>query len=1585
MYQTISNKITKSILVFILFLMFFTALQFAVTWNKPNDAQAWGGGLTVFFKKPGWWNAPRIHYWNPQGNTSCSSPCADWNNRLAMTQISDNWWAFNFPSGVTGANIIFTNGWSGGVDHQTQTLWRAAGSADSWFNGWAGNPSTLGDSQWSTSNPDTDTTAPTFSGTIWVTGNTKNGTAITLNWNSSTDSSGIDKYEILRDGVVATTVFASTQNTSSSSYRSGVSAYAIPASYNVAQIGLSATTTYSYQVRAIDYKGISVTSSALIVTPGAYTRSNSVDGSSTGWIGNEIADSNEIFATSSAGYLSYVTYNANDLFFGYSGSDFNTSATTTKWVVLYIGLPGVSGTTTGIGMGTQTAPTLPFPAKYYLQVRSDNGSYFGRVWNGTDWNTSITVGSASKNTMLEFSVPRITLGNPTNLRVASAVYVTQAGSEWTYATTPSNLIVADGFNPTYNRNYYQFDMTSSLAPAAQVYNSNFVFSSKTSKSVTFGMSNLNASNLTIQQSTDNSTWTNSTGATNISGTSTSATITGLTPNTPYYFRLVVTGGAYAGTHATVLYVTTNANSSPTNISLSSSSIAENNDANAVVGNLSTTDIDTLDTFTYSLVNGSGDTDNAAFNINGNELRVTNANSLNFESKSSYSVRVQTSDGSLTFVRALAITVSNVNEAPTDVTLNTSTIAENNATNAVVGTLSGVDPDAGSTLLYSLVVGSGDTDNGNFNISGASLRAIASFDFESKSSYNIRVQVSDGTLSFAKAFTITVTDVNEKPSISVAIANGNAQLNWGAISGANSYNVYLNGGLLASGITSTTYQLTTTTWKIDRLYPLTVRAVTNGLVQQSSDSVNGYKPAGGNVRMISSGWQHGLALMADGTIREWGANDRGQLGAPAGLSGVVAVSAGRFHNVALKADGTVVAWGRNGDGQTNVPNGLMNVVAIAAGGYHSVAVKADGTVVAWGFNGNEISTNVSVSTVPPEISNAIDVAAGTFHTIVLKADGTVTGWGLNTSGQINVPSGLNGVTELGANGNFSVALKSDGTVTAWGANESGQTNLPAALTNPASANVTSISAGGQHAVARKSDGTLISWGRAVEGQISGTNGKTNVTDVAAGSNFTIMLIGNSALETTTQFQLVNTLLPTGLGGDLTAPTAPTNLQLVDEKDSGVMIAWTASTDNVAVTGYRILVNGISVKTVSGSVTQTEVFGLSPVLTSIRVVAFDEKGNVSPLSNELSVTLSDKVSPSTPTGLSTSLLRANSFLFSWTAATDNIAVTRYNVYRDGALVATVTGTSYRFFGLTDITNYSVGVLALDAVGNRSPQANLNVTTPDGTAPTAPSTVTSSNVLKDRFRVQWSGATDNVGVTRYNVYLNGVYARTVSGTMTDFINLTSNTQYVVRIQAIDVVGNRSVLSNSITVTTLDGSAPSVPSGLVASNITKTGFRVAWNASTDNGVLTKYNVYRNGAYVQTVTGTSYTFSGLTINQTHSITVLAIDDANNRSALSAPLSVTTTFVSDPVAPTAPTNLASSNVTTTGFRVTWTAASDNVAVTNYNIYRNGSYVGTVAGTATLRFNVSGLTAGTAHSIVVRAIDAEGNFTNSVALSVTTLP
>jgi hypothetical protein len=115
------------------------------------------------------------------------------------------------------------------------------------------------------------------------------------------------------------------------------------------------------------------------------------------------------------------------------------------------------------------------------------------------------------------------------------------------------------------------------------------------------------------------------------------------------------------------------------------------------------------------------------------------------------------------VDQVEVTGSASNSAPTDIALSSSSIEENQSVNTVVGNFTTTDLNIGDTFTYSLVSGTGSTDNASFNINGAQLRTSASFDYETKNSYSIRVRTTDqGSLSFEKVFTISVTDVVEIP-------------------------------------------------------------------------------------------------------------------------------------------------------------------------------------------------------------------------------------------------------------------------------------------------------------------------------------------------------------------------------------------------------------------------------------------------------------------------------------------------------------------------------------------------------------------------------------------------------------------------------------------------------------------------------------------------------------------------------------------------------------------------------------------------------------------------------------------------------
>ncbi|WP_342442187.1 InlB B-repeat-containing protein [Lysinibacillus sp. FSL K6-0075] len=208
---------------------------------------------------------------------------------------------------------------------------------------------------------------------------------------------------------------------------------------------------------------------------------------------------------------------------------------------------------------------------------------------------------------------------------------------------------------------------------------------------------------------------------------------------------------------------TDVNEAPTDISLNPTTVAENQPSGTKVGTLSATDPDAGSSFTYSLVNGAGSTDNSSFSIVGNELRTNS--SFDYQTKNSYSVRIQVTDNKgLTFEKIFTISVTELNEGPTDITLSSLTVAENEPVGTVVGTFSTTDPNVGDTFTYSLVAGTGATDNSSFTIDGNQLKTAEIFDYETKNNYSVRIKVSDSTNNlYEKAFTISISDVNEAPT------------------------------------------------------------------------------------------------------------------------------------------------------------------------------------------------------------------------------------------------------------------------------------------------------------------------------------------------------------------------------------------------------------------------------------------------------------------------------------------------------------------------------------------------------------------------------------------------------------------------------------------------------------------------------------------------------------------------------------------------------------------------------------------------------------------------------------------------------
>lgn len=428
-------------------------------------------------------------------------------------------------------------------------------------------------------------------------------------------------------------------------------------------------------------------------------------------------------------------------------------------------------------------------------------------------------------------------------------------------------------------------------------------------------------------------------------------------------------------------------------------------------------------------------------------------------------------------------------------------------------------------------------------------------------------------------------------------------------------------------------------------------------------------------------------------------------------------------------------------------------------------------------------------------------------------------------------------------------------------------------------------------------------------------------------------------------------------------------------------------------------------------------------------------------------SDTEAPTVPTNLASSNITGTSFTVTWTASTDNVAVTGYNVLFNGLVVGTSNTTSFNASGLSSSTGYTVTIQAYDSAGNTSSaSSSLVVNTSAGGGGSATDLffseyIEGSSNNKALEVANFTGGTVDLSIYSLKKQTNGagswssglsltgnlangdvfiVANSSASSTITSVANITTGGTQVTfngndpvglfkNDVLIDIIGTfdggssnfaqnvtlqrkSSVSSPNTTYTvsewnslaedtfsgldshTFDGGgtpdtqAPTAPSSLASSNVTTTTVDLSWSASTDNVGVTAYAIYNGGSYITSTTSTSITLTGLASSTSFTFTVRANDAAANQSGDSNTENVTTE-TPDSEAPSNPTSLTASNTTQTTTDLSWTASTDNVAVTSYTIYQGGSEIGT---SATTSYNVTGLTASTAYTFTVRANDAAEN-------------
>ena len=400
-----------------------------------------------------------------------------------------------------------------------------------------------------------------------------------------------------------------------------------------------------------------------------------------------------------------------------------------------------------------------------------------------------------------------------------------------------------------------------------------------------------------------------------------------------------------------------------------------------------------------------------------------------------------------------------------------------------------------------------------------------------------------------------------------------------------------------------------------------------------------------------------------------------------------------------------------------------------------------------------------------------------------------------------------------------------------------------------------------------------------------------------------------LEGNTSIESEPLIVTTGL--DDQGPTTPSNLTASEITAYSLTLTWSASTDDFNVAHYDIF-NGTTLMTTTND-TYYILNGLTPNTEySFTVKAVDMANNESEASNIIKVTTLDddygddinsagliELGIDTP-GVINFDGDKDYFKFSVSTEGKYIIKSISNLDTYGSIYdsnGNMIGFNddgpedYNFLINIYLESQQTYYIEMRLYGSGTGAYTINISTPDIQAPTVPEDLTILAVVGGTVSLSWSPSTDNEGVAGYEIYRDGVLIKTVPGSMCEYTDegLNPNTKYSYTLKAFDLEGDTSNESEPVIVTTgSDDQSPTIPSNLTASEITAYSVTLIWSASTDNFNVAHYDIFNGTTLTATSNETYHVLTGLTPNTEYLFTVKAVDAANNESAASNGITVTT-------------------------------------------------------------------------------------------------
>ncbi len=381
-----------------------------------------------------------------------------------------------------------------------------------------------------------------------------------------------------------------------------------------------------------------------------------------------------------------------------------------------------------------------------------------------------------------------------------------------------------------------------------------------------------------------------------------------------------------------------------------------------------------------------------------------------------------------------------------------------------------------------------------------------------------------------------------------------------------------------------------------------------------------------------------------------------------------------------------------------------------------------------------------------------------------------------------------------------------------------------------------------------------------------------------------------------------------------------------------------------------------------------------------------------------------------GLTLNIVNPNRIELAWLASAGAV---KYQVLRtdQASALTEVTSTTYADTTVQPGLTYTYQIRAFNRLGAGSvlsdpitgmiPSVTPVMTPTTPTNPTATTTSTPTNLTAtatspQSIRLTWDTISTVTGSITYTVFRSDKASllAQVALPQYDDLSVSPATTYSYRVQAIRIGENASDLSPAVSVRTpnavvvtpvADTTPPSTPLSLQLQSPSATRINLSWTASTDNVAVTKYQIVRQdtaGILAETAT-TTYSDATVAANTSYTYQVRAVDAANNLSAWSLAASIRTAALLDSIAPSAPTNLSATAASASLVNLNWTASTDNVGVTKYQIFKAG-VAGIFAETSAITYADTSVTGGMNYSYQVKALDAANNASSlSNVVTVTT--